>query len=68
MGTPTVNGGTKVLISGCITGAAVVKTVVGAVTPVSIEIGIAMVASIIVDILAPTVGANACIDCACEED
>ena len=42
-GTPAVNGGTKVPISGRVIGA-YVETVEGVVTPVSVETGIAMVA------------------------
>jgi len=63
-----VNGGTKDPISGCVIAIAVVETVVGEVTPISVETGFAMVAPITVDTLAPTVGAYACVDCACEED
>jgi len=63
-----MNGGTKVPISGCVVGATVVETVRGVVTPISIETGIAMVAPMVVDTLAPTVGADACVDYACEED
>jgi hypothetical protein len=63
-----VNGGTKVLISGCVIAAAVVETVAGAITPISVETGIAMVAPMAVGTLAPTVGADACVDYACEED
>jgi len=44
MGTPTVNGGTKVPISGCVIWAVTVGAVVGAVTPISVETGMAMVA------------------------
>jgi len=38
------------------------------VTPISVEIGLAKPASTTVDILAPTEGACACVNCACEED
>nr|ABN08763.1 hypothetical protein MtrDRAFT_AC160012g21v2 [Medicago truncatula] len=39
-----------------------------AVTLISVKTGFAMVASMAVDTLASTVGADACMDCACEED
>jgi hypothetical protein len=42
--------------------AAVVDIFVG----ISVETGIAMVARMAVDTLSPTVGADACVDCACE--
>ena len=65
-GTTTVNGGTKVPISRRVIGADV-KTVEGAVTPVSVETGIAMVASTTVDTLKSPDGVVACKDGACEE-
>jgi hypothetical protein len=63
-----VNGGTKVHISSCVIAAAIVEAVGGAITPISVETGIAINAPMAVDTLAPTVGADACVDCACEED
>ena len=63
-----MNGGTKVLISGCVVRAAVVKAIGGAVTHIYVETGIVMVAPIAVDTLAPTVWADTCVDCACEYD
>ena len=42
--------------------------VVGAVTPISFETGTTMVAPMTVDTQAPTVGANACVNYACEKD
>jgi hypothetical protein len=53
---------------GCVIVEVILGAFVGAVTPISIETGIAMVAPTTVDTLAPTVGANASVDCACEED
>jgi hypothetical protein len=55
-------------ISGCVIAAAGVKTIGGAATPFSVETGIVMVAPVAVDTLAPTVGADACVDYAYEED
>ena len=46
----------------------VVRMVVGAVTPIFVETGIAMVAPMAAHTLAPTVGADAYIDCSCEND
>ena len=66
-GLPAVNGGTKVPISGCVTVATVVETVAGAVTPISVETGIARVVPMGVDAVAPNVGADPCVDYACEE-
>jgi len=43
MGTPAVNGGTKVPISGCVIEAVIVRAVVGAAAPIFVKIGIAMV-------------------------
>jgi len=63
MGTPAVNGGTNVTISG-----RVIVAVMEAVTPISVETGIAMVAPTTIDTLAPTVGTDVCVNCACEED
>jgi len=59
-----VNGGTEATKSGCVI-AAIVETDVGAVTPISVETGMAMVSLMTIDTLAPTVGADACVDCAC---
>jgi hypothetical protein len=58
IGTPAVNGGTKVSISGSVIVAVVVGAVVGAITPIFVETGMAMVAPTDVDTLAPTVGAD----------
>jgi len=66
--TPAVNGGTKVVIFGCVTGVTVVGAVTKAVTPIFVENGIAMVAPMAVGTVAPTVGADACVDCTCEDD
>jgi hypothetical protein len=41
---------------------------VEAVTPISVETGIAMVTPKAVDTLAPTAGADARVNCACDED
>jgi len=41
---------------------------VGAVTLVFFETGIAIIAPTVVDTLAPTVGADACVNYGCEED
>ena len=39
-----------------------------AVTPISVETGMAMAAPTAVDTLAPTVGADSCVNYDCEED
>jgi len=60
-----VNGDTKATNSSCVI-AVVIETFVGAVTPIFVETGMVMVTPMTVDTLAPTVWANACVDCACE--
>jgi len=66
-GTPTVNGVTKVPISSRVVGADV-EMVDGAVTLISVETGIAIVAPTRVDTFKSPKGEVACIDCACEDD
>jgi len=66
-GTPAINGGTKVPISGRVIGEDV-ETVEGAVTPVSVETSIAMVAPTKVDTFKSPKGEVACKDCASEDD
>ena len=63
-----MNGGIKAPTPYCVFVAAVVDTVEGAVTHKSVETGITIIASMAVDTLAPTVGVDACMDCAFEED
>jgi len=60
-----VNGGTEAAKSDCVI-ATVIETFAGAVTPISVETDIAMVSSMAVDTFAPSVGEDACVDCACE--
>jgi len=67
-GSPAVNGGTKVPISGRVIAVVIVGAVVEAVTPISVETGLAMDDSTTVDTLAPIEGADACVTRACEED
>jgi len=62
-----LNGGTNVLISGRVIGEDV-ETVEGAVTPISVELGIATVAPIAVDMFKSPNGEVACKDFACEDD
>lgn len=45
-----------------------VGTVVGAVTPISVETGMTMGSPTTVDTLAPTLGEDASVNCDCEED
>jgi len=70
-GTPAVNRGTKVPISGHVIGEDV-ETVEGTVTPVSVETGIAMVAPTGVNTFKSPKGEVTCKVCAredgCEED
>ena len=66
-GTPAVNEDTKVLIYGRVIGEDV-ETVEGAVSPVSVETGIAMVAPTGVDTFKSHKGEVTCKDCACEDD
>jgi len=66
-GTPAVNGGAKVPISGCVIGEDA-EMVEGAVTPVSVETDIAMVAPTGVDMFKSPKGEVTCKDCACEDD
>jgi len=66
-GTPAVNVGAKVSISGRVIGENV-ETVEGAVTPVSVEFGIAMVAPTEVDTFKSPKGEVACKGCSCEDD
>jgi hypothetical protein len=42
--------------------------IVGAVTPISVETGMTMVAPTTVDTLEPTLGADARLNCDCEDD
>ena len=51
--------------SGCVIWAITVEGVVGAVTPISVETGMAMVAPNAVGTLASNVGVDICIICAC---
>ena len=66
-GTPVVNGGTKVPISGRVIGEDV-ETVEGTFTLVSVESGIAMVTPTTVDTFKSPKGVVACKDCSCEDD
>jgi len=66
--TTALNGGTKIPISGRVISALMVGEVVEMVTPIFDETGMAMAASTVVDTLAPTEGADACVNCAYEED
>jgi len=66
-GTPTVSGGIMVPVYGRVNGANV-ETVEGAVTPISVEPGIAMVAPTGVDTFKCPKGEVACICRNCEED
>jgi len=65
-GTPVVNGGTNVPISGRVIGVDV-ETVEGAVTPIFVETSIAMVSPTAVDTFKSPDGVVACKDGACEE-
>jgi len=65
-GTPTVNGGTKVPILGLVIGVDI-ETVEGAVTPISVETGIAIVAPTTIDTFKSPDGAVTCKDGTCEE-
>jgi len=62
-GTPAVNGGTKVPISGRVIRA----VIVGAVTQISVETGMAVVAPKAVGTLKSIAGMDVCVVCACEE-
>jgi len=66
-GTPAVNGGITVPISGRVIGT-YVETVEGAVTPISVETGIAILAPTGVDTFKSPEGEVACKDCVCEDD
>jgi len=66
-GTPAVNEDTKVLIYGRVIGEDV-ETVEGAVSPVSVETGIAMVAPTGVDTFKSHKGEVTCKDYSCEDD
>jgi hypothetical protein len=66
-GTPTVNGGITFPISGHVIGTDV-ETVEGAVTPISVEIDIAIVAPTGVDTFKSPKGEVTCKGCACEDD
>jgi len=66
-GTPVVNGGITVPVSGRIIGTGV-GMVEGAVTPISVEPGIAVVAPIGVDTFKYPKGEIACKGCAFEDD
>jgi hypothetical protein len=56
-------------ISGCVIVAVIARVVVEAVTLISVETGMAMVSStVVVGTLAPTKGADARLDCPCEDD
>ena len=65
-GTPAVNGSTKVPIYGRVIGVDV-ETVEGAVTPISTETGIAIVAPTVVDTFKSPGGVVVCKDGACED-
>ena len=66
-GTRAVNDGIKVPIYGCVIGAVIVRAVVEAVTPISVETDMAMVSPMVVDTVAPTKGADTHVNCACDE-
>ena len=66
-GTPTMNAGIRFPISVHVNGA-YIESVEGAVTPMSVETGIAMVASTEVDTFKSPKREVACIGCAFEED
>jgi len=55
-------------ISGCVIVTVIVAAVVEAITPISVETSMAMIAPTAVDTLEPTEWADACVYCACEED
>ena len=66
-GTPAVNGGTKLPIFGRVVEVDV-ETVEGAVTPISVKTGIAIVSPTGVNTFKSPKGEFTCIDCACEDD
>ena len=66
-GIPAVSSATKVPIFGRVIGEDV-GMVEGTVTPVFVEIGIAMVAHTVIDIFKSPKGVVACKGCACEDD
>jgi len=63
-----LNGGMKVPISGRVIRAVIVGAVVGAVTPIYVETGVAMVAPKAVGTCTSIVRMDVCVICACEED
>jgi len=66
-GTPAVNGGITVPISGRVIGTDV-ETFEGAVTPICVETSIVIVAPTWVDTFKSPKEEVACKDCACEDD